>query len=208
MLAIFVKMNMFINAVSSENLKSLKTYKLFNSNLVPEWVNYLLDDAPASEGLLAGKYLGQNVYVGRVLENGLVGGGSIRTQDPKGAYAPGYGGEIRITDSNFMWFLADNENYLFKWVTSGNGSKVPFAVEVSDCEASDGFFSYISKVNFEESTTIGTVFVASGYNYYVDMNKIMRKSNEYTVLTCRSKVCKLSLEKNHPSVNFVNFRLS
>lgn len=93
-----------------------------------------------------------------------------------------------------MWYLIKKPEYLFKWEESANGTKVPYAVEINNCEASDGTVKYISKNIFGDSTTIGTVPIASGYNYFTDLDKNVKKSSKYTVLTCRSKVCKLNLK--------------
>jgi hypothetical protein len=159
-----------------------------------EWVNYLLDEAPAEDGVYLGdSSTGIPAYACYgIFESALgtaIGTGRIQITEPKGMFshrAPGY----FSNDSSRIFYLKnDCKKYRFKWVNSAPGEIIPYAVEPLRPMA-NGFHDYIARKNIsDKKTAFGAGRPGKGAIFYVDEFNQLATSNDYEVLTCKSKKC-------------------
>lgn len=156
-----------------------------------EWVNYMLDDAPAEEGVYYGDYGAGNpgfVGCGSVIQER--GPSRIQIIEPKGNYQVYGSGEQYLNDTTRMWYLKNNCDHQYTWVNSSNGEILPYAVEPFEDNA-NGFTIYVGrKVIKNDTVAAGIIVPMLGVMYYADINKKMQQPREYEVLVCKSKKCK------------------
>jgi hypothetical protein len=163
-----------------------------------EWKNYMLDEAPAEDGVYLGDSSpGVPAYAcyGR-FESALgtaIGTGRIQVTEPRGMFshnAPGY----FSNDSTKIFYLKnDCKKYHFEWVTSAPGEIIPFAVE-SLRPMVNGFHDYIARKKISDQKTVfGAANPGKATMFYVDETQESQNqlgtSRDYEVLTCKAKKC-------------------
>jgi hypothetical protein len=168
-----------------------------------EWVNYLLDEAPAEDGFYMGDSSpGVPAYACYgIFESALgttIGTGRIQITEPKGMFshrAPGY----FSNDSSRLFYLKnDCKKYHFEWVVSGLSETVLYGVEPLRPKA-NGFPDYIGRKKISDQKTVfGAGRPGKATLFYVDDTKEypnqLGTSDVYEVLTCKSKSCEFNQE--------------
>lgn len=154
-----------------------------------EWVNYLLDDAPAEDGLYYGDLEpGVPTYVGYGELNSVILPGQI--QITKGLFMfLAQRVQLKTDSANIYYLKKDCHHHKYEWVNSTGTSIVPFALEPKEASA-NGFPTYIAKISIDGKVYFGFVGLPGGYMIYYDEFGKPRRSADYEVLTCKSKVCK------------------
>jgi hypothetical protein len=164
-----------------------------------EWVQYLLDEAPAEYGVYMGDsspgipaYAGFGIF--ESAQGVAVDTGYIQITQPKGLIsemAPGY---ISNDSSKIYYLKNDCEKYQFEWVPFVSGQSVPFAVEALRPMA-NGYHDYVSrKVISAQKTVFGSGLPGKSRMDYVDITmeypNQVGVSHDFEVLTCKAKRCK------------------
>jgi len=172
---------------SSDSCEDCKPSYKFRCNN-NEWVNYMLDDAPAEEGVYLGDHGEGNpgfIGCGSVIQER--GPSRIQIIEPKGNYQVYGGGEAFLNDTSRMWYLKKNCDHQYTWVNSSDGELLTYAVEPFEDNA-NGFPIYVGrKVIKNDTVAAGIIVPFLGVMYYADMNKKMHQPREYEVLICKSK---------------------
>jgi len=172
---------------SSESCETCECKFKFKCNN-NEWVNYMLDDAPAEEGVYLGDFgAGNPGFVGAGMYAREHAPARVQIMAPKGVFEVFGTGEVFINDTARMWFLKKNCDHQYTWVNSSNGELLPFAVEPIE-EKVNGFTMYVGrKVIRNDTVAAGIVTPVSGSMFYADTNGKMHLPREYEVLICKSK---------------------
>jgi hypothetical protein len=164
-----------------------------------EWVKYLLDDAPAEDGV----YLGDSspgipAYAGySILESAIGTGvtpGRIQITEPKGMFTPHAPGYFSNDTFHIFYLKDDCKKYKFEWVPSKSGEIIPFAVEPLR-PMINGFHDYVARKSINSQKTVfgagipgkATIFYIDETNEYP--NQLVADRGEYEVLTCKAKKC-------------------
>ncbi|KAG5667176.1 hypothetical protein PVAND_015171 [Polypedilum vanderplanki] len=94
-----------------------------DTGCINNWQLYNNDDAPAKNGIIAGEYDCNNTaYVGKATIESVVTVGRIQTY-PKSGFISNLGGKT-VLITNGSYYLVDNPNYSYYWV-SLNGNNLP-----------------------------------------------------------------------------------
>lgn len=177
---------------SSESCETCKaTYKFqCNDN---EWLPYMLDDAPAEEGIFYGDYGAGNpgfVGCGGVGDERLPA--RIQILEPKGAFEIYGKGETFINDSAHMWYLKRNCEHQYTWESSLNGQISPYGVEPISRNV-NGYPIFVGRKVIDKYTVAaGKVLPLSGTMSYVSTDGQRHRVTDFEVLVCRSKKCEFS----------------
>jgi len=172
---------------SSESCENCKPSYKFRCNN-NEWVNYMLDDAPAEEGVYLGDFgAGNPGFIGCGSVAGERGPSRIQIIEPKGNYQIYGSAEVLINDTSRMWYLKKNCDHQYTWVNATNGEILPFAVEPFEDNA-NGFAMYVGrKIIKNDTVAVGCVIPFMGVMYYAGANKKQMHDKTYEVLICKSK---------------------
>jgi hypothetical protein len=86
-----------------------------------------------------------------------------------------------------IWFLKNDPNHKYEWVTSQNGDIVPFAIDIGS--ETIGFAVFIQRVIKNNLVYLGSVPTTEGQAFFVNERGIVDSTpSGYQVLTCKSNV--------------------
>lgn len=158
-----------------------------------EWLPYLLDDAPAREGVYYGDYgVGNPGFVGSSSVVGERGTSRIQIIDPKGSYQVYGGHEEFINDTNRMWYLKKNCNHQYTWLNVSSSEIIPYAVQTF-AENANGFPMYVGRKVINNYTVAAGISVPfMGVMYWANTAGNMFQEHYGEVLICKSNVCELT----------------
>jgi hypothetical protein len=182
-----------------------------------EWVQYLLDDAPAEYGVYMGDsspgtpaYAGYGVFeseLGTVIDTGR-----IQVTHPKGMVAARLPGYFSNDTCNIFYLKNDCEKYQFEWVISKPGEIIPYGVEPLRPMA-NGFRNYIARKRISDQKIVfGNGLPGKASFYYVDdtqayPNQVGTSNSDFEVLTCKAKKCEFYDEFQKVRTCLINFFL-
>ncbi|KAG5667234.1 hypothetical protein PVAND_015224 [Polypedilum vanderplanki] len=180
LLKISVLVAMFFAFATAE---SANNYKFECGN---KFYRYNLDDEPAKYGLSAGQYApGKKAYLGVSLWFGIVYDVGRIQLNPPGLLMPTVKTPgIFVTDNSKIWYLYNNPNHKYEWVSTSFGKKVPFAIEIG--LKTSGLYTNFGRIVRNNTVLLGNAVSDMGVVYYVDENGNSQVSPYYEVLTCKS----------------------
>jgi hypothetical protein len=167
---------------SCETCRRKFIYKCNNN----EWVNYNLDEAPAEDGIYIGdKSPGIPTFIGGHFPSKQPL--RIDITDPKGGKVPFQPNEIVLRDPSTVFYLKRSCDHKYEWVNSTGREFVQNAV-YAFYENSLGFTAYFGRKIIGELAAFVVAVPMSGYGTYTDLDGINQRTDEYQVLTCKSRV--------------------
>jgi hypothetical protein len=164
---------------SCETCEEKFKYKCNNN----EWVNYMLDEAPAEDGIYVGDSKpGIPIFVGGYYPSKFPVGISIT--EPKGGFLPQP--QMFFNDSSEVFYLKKDCHHKYEWVNSSNAEILDYALQAFQ-ENAVGTPIYIGRKVFNDYTSFLFASISVNLAYYINNKGTTEKTSEYQVLTCKSK---------------------
>jgi hypothetical protein len=164
---------------SCESCEKDFKYKCNNN----EWVNYMLDEQPAEDGIYVGDSKpGIPIFVGGFFPGKYPVGISIT--NPKGGTL--IKSKVFLNNSATLHYLKRDCHHKYEWVNSSNGEIEPYGMQAF-YEDATGSSVYIARKVFTDYTAFTEVFASLGFAAYLDKDGNTINTKEYQVLTCKSK---------------------
>ncbi|KAG5668897.1 hypothetical protein PVAND_016815 [Polypedilum vanderplanki] len=184
----FIFLCFTLTVIITQNKADKSEEKEIEFECANKFYRYYLDDEPAEYGVSAGLYApDKKAYVGlSIWRKMALAAGRIQI-DPPGILVPDTSRpSYFVNDSSQIWFLKRRSRHHYKWIPSGNGTLVPFAIEFG--RKSSGMTSYIGRIVIKNTTVfVGLVLPDMNVMYYIDNNNNFKAiSDGYEVLTCRT----------------------
>ncbi|KAG5683061.1 hypothetical protein PVAND_012367 [Polypedilum vanderplanki] len=126
-----------------------------SSECVHNWQQYMYDDTPAKNGIIAGEYDCENTaFVGYGTPSTFTRAGRIQIVNQKGVYMDHKKSSFFLNDSS-VHYLVDNPNYTYRWVPNDHSGMPPQNSVFVKSSSVGNFQLAVAKVKINGQTIIG-----------------------------------------------------